>query len=66
MKLTVNGEPHEHQGDGKLPSLLKEIDANPKHVSIMINEAIIQHTSYNSVTLSEGDRVEILTFVGGG
>ena len=26
MKLTVNGEPHEHQGDGTIDALLDELE----------------------------------------
>ncbi len=66
MQLIVNGNSHEHQGDGSLPSLLEELQAADDRVAIMLNDNIISRRNRESVVLCAGDRVEVLMFAGGG
>ena len=66
MKLVVNGEPHNHRGNRTIASLLDEVGADPKRVAILINDEVISSIKRDVVILSEGDNVEVLTFVGGG
>lgn len=66
MKLTVNGEPHEHRGAGTIPALVAEIEAELERVAVMINGDIVRRGNFDTVRLREGDTVEILTFAGGG
>ncbi len=66
MKLTVNGEPHIHQGNGIVDSLLDELGANKAHTALMINGDVIPSDSWANTSLNENDEVEMLVFVGGG
>ena len=66
MKLTVNGEPHEHQGDGTVEALLEELGANKEHTALMINGNVVSSNNWKTTTLHENDEVEMLVFVGGG
>ncbi len=66
MNITVNGNKHSHQGTGLLDSLLKELGANPEAVALMVNELVIPRTERAGVVLKDGDRVEVLSFMGGG
>ena len=66
MKLTVNGEEYEHGRDGRLPSLLEELDIEAQRVAIMVNGDVIPAQQRAGVNLSAGDKVEILTFAAGG
>jgi sulfur carrier protein len=66
MKLTVNGEPHKHQGHRSVDSLLKELGANQEHTALMINGEVIPSTGWNTTLLKENDVIEMLVFVGGG
>lgn len=66
MNLMVNGKSHEHQGRGTIESLLKELGADRERVAIMINDNIINCNERDSITLKNGDRIEVLTFAGGG
>ena len=66
MKLTVNSEPHEHQGSGTVNALLEELGANQAHTALMINGNIVPSTEWETTTLNENDDIEILVFVGGG
>ena len=66
MKLTVNGEPHEHQGNGTVDALLDELGANKAHTALMVNGEVIPLDRWAAETLNENDEVEMLVFVGGG
>jgi thiamine biosynthesis protein ThiS len=66
MDITVNGNQFDYQGTGSLDSLLKQLGANPEAVALMVNDQIIPRTERDAVVLKEGDRVEVLSFMGGG
>lgn len=65
MILRVNGE--ELQTDRKtLMELLGELAIKKEAVAIEVNNIVIRKKDYDSFKLSDGDRVEIVNFVGGG
>ena len=66
MKLHVNGEPHEHCGDGTVEALLGELGANRAHTALMVNGNVVPSNDWKTTTLNENDEVEMLVFVGGG
>ncbi|VGO15800.1 Sulfur carrier protein ThiS [Pontiella desulfatans] len=66
MKLTVNGESHEHSGAGTADALLEELGATKAHTALMINGEVVPSEQWESTTLKENDEVEMLVFVGGG
>ena len=77
MNLTVNGKSHEHAGDGSVAALLAELGANPEHSALTVNGDLVfsrvtrlreqaAGKDWNNFKFSDGDRVEVLTFVGGG
>ncbi|MEI6168739.1 MAG: sulfur carrier protein ThiS [bacterium] len=66
MTIIVNGQTHEHKGGGTLDSLLQELGANPAAVALMLNEQMIPRAERASIVINTGDRVEILSFMGGG
>ena len=66
MKLTVNGKPHEHLGNGAIPALLEELSANPAHTALVLNGEVLPSSEWDSAILKENDEVDMLVFVGGG
>lgn len=66
MKLTVNGEEHEHQGDGTITALLNELGAAQAHTALMINGEVIPSEQWDATQAAENDQIEMLVFVGGG
>jgi sulfur carrier protein len=66
MRLTVNGEPHEHLGHGTISALLEELSADPAHTALMINGNVVPSSEWKTAMLNENDEVEMLVFVGGG
>ena len=66
MKLIVNGEKLEVSNVETLQDLLKELQIEPQRVAVEINVSIVKKSDYSTFKLSEGDRVEIVNFIGGG
>ena len=66
MQLIINGEGHEHTGDGTVPALLAELGATPEHSALTVNGDLVFSKDWKTFKLTDGDAVEVLTFVGGG
>lgn len=66
MNLIVNGKSHKHTGDGSLIALLSELQANPQQVAVMINNEVVKNSDKETISLQEGDEIEIITYAAGG
>ena len=67
MKLTVNGKPLTFEsGTLEVPTLLQQLGIDPKLVVIELNHHILPAESYHNITLTDGDSIELIQFVGGG
>ena len=66
MRLTVNGDPMELSDGNTAAALLERLKLNPGLVVVELNLEILKRDDLAKTTLSEGDQVEIVHFVGGG
>lgn len=66
MEIVVNGERRKVVGDATVRWLLRELDLPESRVAVERNRAIVRKSDYEGTMLVEGDRIEIVTFVGGG
>jgi|WetSurSiteA1Bulk_404760.scaffolds.fasta_scaffold11244_2 sulfur carrier protein len=66
MKLIVNGEFFETSNAGTITDLLNELSIEPGQVAVEVNLSIIRKSDHSTFRLREGDKVEIVNFVGGG
>lgn len=65
MRLIVNGENFDSNA-GTVRELLNELKIEQGRVAVEVNLTIIKKTDYESYKLKDGDRIEIVNFVGGG
>jgi sulfur carrier protein len=65
MKVHVNGEEYVTEKN-TITQLLGEMGMMPGRVAIELNLGVIKRTEYDTAALKEGDRIEIVNFVGGG
>jgi sulfur carrier protein len=65
MKLTLNGEDREVQAVD-LAALIAELGLDPRKVAVERNLAIVPRSLHGSTPLADGDRIELVQFVGGG
>ena len=66
ISLQVNGKPVELERPTALLAYLQQLGVNPRAVAVEHNGTIIERAAYASLTLGEGDTVEIVRMVGGG
>lgn len=66
IEITINGEPHKIREDQNLVELLQDLKLDPTKVGVERNLEIVPKTTYQDVKLIEGDRLEIVHFIGGG
>ncbi|HEY9879884.1 MAG TPA: sulfur carrier protein ThiS [Leptolyngbyaceae cyanobacterium] len=66
VHLQVNGESHTCATETLLPIFLEQLGLNPRLVAVEYNGEILHRQFWQSTYLQEGDRLEIVTIVGGG
>lgn len=66
MILTVNGNPRELADGASVAELLAALNLAEKLVAVEVNLEVVPRARYGEHRLAEGDRVEIVTLVGGG
>ena len=65
MKLTINGEPQISSAE-TLGALVAGLGMKPDRVAIELNREIVPRNQWPQTPLHDGDRLEIVHFVGGG
>lgn len=66
MTIIVNGEARELIDGMTLSSLMSELDIKVKVMAAAINMQVVKKSDWDTMVLRDGDKVELLHFVGGG
>ncbi len=66
MRIVLNGENAETKESGSIAELLTQLGISLERVAVEVNVEIVPKAKYDTHALAEGDRVEIVHFVGGG
>jgi thiamine biosynthesis protein ThiS len=66
MRLTVNGEVKDVPDQATLAALLASLGIEGKRVAVERNLEIAPRSLWETTRLADGDRLEIVQFVGGG
>ncbi|RAK61469.1 thiamine biosynthesis protein ThiS [Phenylobacterium hankyongense] len=66
MKLTVNGESRGFEAVCDVAALVAALGLDGRKVAVERNLEIVPRSAYGSTALSDGDRIEIVHFIGGG
>jgi thiamine biosynthesis protein ThiS len=66
LEIIVNGECRKTEPGANVRSLLRELDLPESRVAVERNRVIVRKPDYAGTALADGDRIEIVTFVGGG
>ena len=64
--LSVNGKEQQLEEPTRLLSYLEALGVNLRTIAVGYNGTVLRRDELSSVTLSDGDRVEIVRAVGGG
>ena len=66
MRITLNGEPYELDQPLSVQELLETLAIDPRRVAVEHNLVIVRRHAFAATLVGDGDRVEIVNFVGGG
>jgi sulfur carrier protein len=66
VKLTVNGESKSVPEGFTLAQLVRELGLERNPIAIELNREVVPRDRHGETRLAEGDRLEIVTLVGGG
>ena len=66
MRIVVNGETREVPDQLTLDGLINHLALAPERLAVELNREVIRRANWTETTLAEGDRIEIVHFVGGG
>ena len=66
MKLQINGEEREFESPTTLAALVEGLGMKAGRVAVELNRNIMPRDRWAETELSDGDRLEIVHFVGGG
>lgn len=66
MRLLLNGEEREIADIASIADLVSVLGLDARKVAVERNLEIAPRSTYADTVLAEGDRIEIVTFIGGG
>lgn len=66
MTITLNGEPRQARPGSTIAELLSAMEVTARHVAVEVNQEIVPRSRHAEHRLADGDRVEVVTLVGGG
>ena len=66
MNLILNGEARSFQALSDIAALVVHLGLDARKVAVERNLEIVPRSAYGSTALADGDRIEIVHFIGGG
>jgi thiazole synthase len=66
LTVTLNGEARQLNAPTSVRGLLESLGLDPAKIAVERNLEIVPRSSYGEVTVANGDRLEIVHFIGGG
>ena len=66
MNLQVNGETRNVHDGLTLDALVRELELQERPIAVELNREVVPKDRYGAIRLADGDRLEIVSLVGGG
>jgi sulfur carrier protein len=66
MNITLNGKPHELEGERSIVALLQSLSVKAEQVAVALNGEVVRKRAWPQTEIRSGDIVEIVRAVGGG
>ena len=66
LRIQINGESREVGEPSTLSDLVNELSLPPARIAIELNVEVVRRNDWMNAMVREGDRLEIVHFVGGG
>lgn len=66
ITIIANGQPHSLKNGSSIADLLRTLDISPSRIVAQMNGEIVYREAFANTVLHEGDRLDLVTLVGGG
>ncbi len=66
MRIIVNGEEREAAEQWTIATLVEQLALQPERLAVERNREVVRRAEWPRTVLVEGDKLEIIHFVGGG
>jgi thiamine biosynthesis protein ThiS len=66
LQVTVNGEPRAIPAPATVADLVRLLQLQPSQVAVERNQKLVRRAEHPTTALADGDRIEVVTFFGGG
>ena len=66
LTIILNGETRTARPGSTITELLSAMEVKAQHVAVEVNQEIVPRSRHAEHCLRDGDRVEVVTLVGGG
>ena len=66
MRLVINGKEHTFEDGMNLARLVEQLGMKGDRVAVELNREIVSRPQWPETQVKDGDRLEIVHFVGGG
>ena len=66
VTVTINGEARHLEGAVNVSALLTGMGLDPAKIAVERNREVIPRSLYDQINLADGDKLEIVQFIGGG
>lgn len=66
MNIIINGETKEIAGEINLRELLKLLSLPSERIAIELNREVVRKKDWETIEVRDGDKLEVIHFVGGG
>jgi thiamine biosynthesis protein ThiS len=66
LRIQVNGDSREFSEGLLLSDLLRLLELPIQRIAVELNRVVVRRSDWDTTVLRDGDRIEIVHFVGGG
>ena len=66
MNILLNGEPREEPAELTVAQLLARLEIPARGIAVELNQQVVPRSRHAEQKLRDGDRIEIVSLVGGG
>jgi sulfur carrier protein len=66
IEVVINGEPRQVPDGTTVAALIGELGLGDRRVAVERNREVVPRAQHATTVLAAGDRLELVTFVGGG